>query len=160
MGPDVATLPSPGPGTPGPAWRRRRRVALVVVLGVVAPAVLGLRRLRRVEVTGGSMAPALLPGDRLLVRNRPTRRTWSPAVGDVVAVCDPREPGRILVKRVAAVDRAARTLDIRGDDPGASTDSRHFGPVPVASVLGRAVYRYAPVERTGPGPWRTGYDRS
>ena len=77
-----------------------------------------------------------------------------------MAVVDPRYPERILVKRIAAVDRTTTTVDVRGDDPGASTDSRDFGPVPLASVIGRAVYRYAPVGRTGPGPWPTGYDRS
>ncbi len=118
------------------------------------------RVFRRVEVAGGSMEPTFRAGDRLVVLARPVGGPAWPAVGDVVAVADPRDPSRVLVKRVAAVDRAAGALDVRGDDPGASTDSRHFGPVPLASVVGRAVYRYAPPGRTGPAPWPTEYHRT
>ena len=87
-----------------------------------------------VRVAGGSMRPALEAGDRLLVVRR---RRYRP--GDIVAVRDPRQPTRVVVKRVA----------VDGGDPDASTDSRTFGPVPRAAVLGRAVYRYAPADRAG-----------
>jgi nickel-type superoxide dismutase maturation protease len=123
-------------------------------------ATVVVRSIRRVEVVGGSMAPALRAGDRLVVLSRPFGPPAWPAVGAVVAVVDPRDPDRILVKRVASVDRTAGTVEVVGDDPGASTDSRTFGPVPLASVLGRAVYRYAPAGRSGPGPWSTEYHRS
>jgi hypothetical protein len=113
------------------------------------------------------MAPALLPGDRLVVvgrAHRPLRRLGPRAKapwlkpGEVVAVRDPRDPGRVLVKRVAWVDVDGATLEVLGDASQASTDSRTFGPVPMASVLGRAVYRYAPRGRTGRGPWAAEYD--
>ncbi len=88
------------------------------------------------------MAPALLPGDRLLaVAGRRARP------GDVVAVADPRAPGRIIVKRVAAAGPEGVT--VLGDNAAASTDSRAFGPVRPAAVRGRAVYRYAPEHRRG-----------
>ena len=93
---------------------------------------------RLVVVEGDSMRPALAPGDRLLVLGLPVR------VGDVVAV---RLDGRTMVKRVAALGED--DLEVRGDNPAASTDSRVFGPVPHAAVLGRAVYRYAPAARAG-----------
>jgi len=139
--------------------RTLRTVALVAA----GAAVLAVPSVRRVEVTGGSMAPALLPGDRLVVVGRPA---WSrlaasgrwPAPGQVVAVRDPRRSARILVKRVAAVDRLEGTVTVLGDAP-ASTDSREFGPVPRSSVLGRAVYRYAPAGRAGAGPWAEEYAR-
>ena len=89
------------------------------------------------------MAPTLLAGDRLLVW-----RTRSVAVGDLVAVPDPRDAARVLVKRVAAVGPDG-TLDVRGDAPGASTDSRTFGAVDPATVGGRVVWRYAPEARAG-----------
>ena len=95
---------------------------------------------RLVAVHGDSMRPALTPGDRLLVLRRRRYRT-----GDVVALRDPREPDRTIVKRVAAL--AGSSAVVLGDNPAASTDSRVFGPVPLASLLGRAVYRYAPVGR-------------
>jgi nickel-type superoxide dismutase maturation protease len=96
----------------------------------------------RVVVAGSSMAPTLLPGDRLLVRR--TRRVRP---GDLVVVPDPRAPDRVVVKRAAAV--GGETVTVAGDNPGASTDSRTFGPVPRSSVRGRAVYRYAPADRIG-----------
>ena len=127
-----------------------RVVAVAGAAALVAGAWLSLRR---VEVRGGSMSPALLPGDRLVVVARPWSPPRWPRPGEVVAVRDPREPSRVLIKRVIAVDRPRGTIEVAGDAPDTSTDSRQFGPVPRASVVGRAVYRYAPVGRSGPGPW-------
>lgn len=90
------------------------------------------------------MRPGLEPGDRLVVL------PWlRPRRGDVVAASDPRSPGRTIVKRVGSVEPDG-TVVLLGDDPSASTDSRAFGPVPVALVHGRAVWRYWPSERRGP----------
>ncbi|HET9689827.1 MAG TPA: nickel-type superoxide dismutase maturation protease [Acidimicrobiales bacterium] len=112
----------------------------VLAAGAVAVSLAVL--VRRVEVVGASMAPTLLPGDRLVVlRLAPVR------AGAVVALPDPRHPSRVLVKRVAAV--GASGVDVRGDAVGASTDSRHFGLVARRSIVGRAVWRYAPPERAG-----------
>jgi signal peptidase I len=88
------------------------------------------------------MVPCLLPGDRLLVA-----RLHRPRPGDLVAVRDPRLPHRRLVKRVASVPSAG--LDVRGDAPARSTDSRLFGPVPETSVVGIVLYRYGPPGRPG-----------
>jgi nickel-type superoxide dismutase maturation protease len=100
------------------------------------------RPVRRVEVGGDSMLPALRPGDRLLVlRPGPVR------VGDVVALPDPRVPARTMVKRVA--DRGPQGITVLGDNPAASTDSRQLGPVPPGAIVGRAVYRYLPDSRRG-----------
>jgi nickel-type superoxide dismutase maturation protease len=116
--------------------------AIAAATGAVAGAV-ALRVVRRVEVTGASMRPTLEPGDRLLVlAGRRVR------AGDLVALADPRQPARTLVKRVGRVQEA--DLTVFGDDPAASTDSRSFGPVARRTVLGRAVYRYAPSGRAGP----------
>ncbi len=101
-------------------------------------------RLDRVTVTGLSMAPTLLPGDRLLVL-----RTWRVRVGDVAVVRDPRDPSLEVVKRVVGLDRDG-AVEVRGDHAAASTDSRTYGPVPRALLVGRAIYRYAPPTRTGP----------
>jgi signal peptidase I len=143
------TGPVPGPtGVPG------RRVVTAVVLAVaVALSLDALRRgIRRVEVVGASMAPALEPGDRLVVVAMPWLPPPRPRPGQIVAVGDPRDPRRLLIKRVRAVHRGDDTLEVVGDAPDASTDSRTFGPVPRASVVGRAVYRYAPPGRRGPVP--------
>jgi nickel-type superoxide dismutase maturation protease len=127
----------------------------------VVAALLGAlgRSVRRVEVAGDSMAPTFLPGERLVVVARPFGPPSLPTAGAVVAVVDPRDPSRTLVKRVVAVDRDSGRFDVRGDNAAASTDSRAFGWVPRSSLVGRVVYRYAPAGRTGPGPWPTGYHR-
>ena len=96
---------------------------------------------RRVEVHGPSMLPTLQPGDRLLVVRWP-QRLLRP--GHLIAV---RTPERVVVKRVAAIH--GNTVTVLGDNAGASTDSRQFGPVAAAEVVGRAVYRYAPTPRAG-----------
>ncbi len=67
---------------------------------------------------------------------------------DVVAVRDPRDPKRVLVKRIGAV--LEDEVVVRGDNPAASTDSRSFGPVPKSAVIGQVVRCYAPSWRAGP----------
>lgn len=101
----------------------------------------------RVAVSGGSMAPTLLPGDWLLADPDAFRRR-PPAAGELVLVPDPRMPERLLVKRVAAA-AADGTLELAGDAPEASTDSRTFGSVEAASVAGRPWFRYWPPRRVG-----------
>jgi signal peptidase I len=109
---------------------------------------------RRITVRGRSMAPALLPGERLLfdrlayVRNRPR-------AGDVVWVAHPLCPELRMVKRLAGVPGdmlGGRTLGrgeywVLGDNTDESTDSREFGPVRRRELLGRAWVRYWPAER-------------
>jgi len=103
----------------------------------IASAMVARGRLDVVEVRGRSMAPALLPGDRLLV----VRMRRAPRIGEVVLAPDPREPRRELVKRVAAVGPGR--IDLRGDNVTASADAR------VASdrVRWRAALRYWPLSR-------------
>jgi nickel-type superoxide dismutase maturation protease len=111
----------------------------------------------RVTVVGDSMSPELVPGDRLLVRRlrphicpartRTRRRSVAVKPGDIVVAKDPRDPSRVLVKRVARLQ--GREVWLAGDNPGKSTDSRDFGPVLLSDVAGRAVYRYSPPARAG-----------
>jgi nickel-type superoxide dismutase maturation protease len=120
-------------------------VALTSVVATVAAIVAAavVVRPRRVAVEGRSMEPTLAPGDRLVVV-----RARVLHAGDVVAVRGPRDPTRVLVKRVSAV--LEDEIVLRGDNPGVSTDSRTFGPVPTTAVLGRVVRCYAPAWRAGP----------
>ena len=117
-----------------------RAAAVFVMASVIGIVVV---RPRRVVIEGSSMEPTLAPGDRVLVVR--ARRLHA---HDVVAVRDPRDRGRVLVKRIGAV--LEDEIVVRGDNPAASTDSRSFGPVPTKAVIGRVVRCYAPSWRAGP----------
>jgi nickel-type superoxide dismutase maturation protease len=121
---------------------------LFLILGTAAGITVGRRWLDVVEVRGGSMAPSLLPGDRLLVESR-SYEVRQPLPGEVVLAADPREPGRELIKRVVSVDEGVGSVELRGDAPSASTDSRDFGSLPLTAIRWRAVYRYWPPARVG-----------
>jgi nickel-type superoxide dismutase maturation protease len=108
----------------------------------VLGALLGPLRLTRVRVAGPSMLPTLAEGERLLARRVRRLRT-----GDLVVCRSPLEPDRLLVKRVAGIE--GRQIRVQGDNAGASTDSRAFGPIDRREVLGVACYRYAPPEAAG-----------
>jgi type IV secretory pathway protease TraF len=134
--------------------RRYHRPALVAaVAGGVALALAALRwRPFRVEVRGGSMLPALEPGDWALAVSKPVR------AGDVVVVEHPERPGFELVKRVVAVPGdvtgdgrvlGADEFWVEGDAGGSSSDSRAFGPVGRAGVRGTVVYVWWPSGRRG-----------
>jgi nickel-type superoxide dismutase maturation protease len=100
-----------------------------------------------VAVVGESMSPTLVPGDWLLADPEAYRHR-RPCVGELVLVPDPREPSRLLIKRVAGVASDGR-LEVAGDRAEASTDSRTFGAIDPATVQGRPWFRYWPVGRSG-----------
>lgn len=96
----------------------------------------------RLAVDGVSMVPTLAPGDRVVALRWPRLEA-----GDLVAVVEPDSGGRILVKRVATL--MAETIEVIGDNEGASRDSRTIGPISRRDVVGRVVYRYQPREAAG-----------
>jgi nickel-type superoxide dismutase maturation protease len=107
----------------------------------------------RVEIRGGSMRPALEPGD------------WALAVatsrfgrGEVVIVEHPARESLEMVKRIVAVPGelapdgrtlAADEFWLEGDAPDASTDSRALGPIRRELLKGRVRLVYWPLERRG-----------
>jgi type IV secretory pathway protease TraF len=93
------------------------------------------------------MVPTLLSGDRVLVWRGVGPLKPPIRVGDLVAVVDPRDSGKVMVKRVAGV--VGTEVSVLGDNEASSTDSRHFGPVSAAAIRGRVIYRYLPEERRG-----------
>ena len=130
-------------------------MSIVVALAGLAALVVAVarNRFRLITVVGRSMTPTLEAGDRVLVRV--TRR---PAAGDLVVFRIPASGLGLdwMIKRVTAVAGhqvppgipspgpqtvvPAGNLVVRGDNPD-SQDSRHFGFVPVATVLGVVVKR-------------------
>jgi signal peptidase I len=93
------------------------------------------------------MNPTLRPDDWLLV-DPDAYRQQRPRAGELVVVRDPRSAGRLLVKRVGAVSPEG-SFEVVGDAPGASTDSRSFGPVDAGALVGRPYFRYWPLRRAG-----------
>lgn len=143
-----------------PRAARRRRGwaparAAVAAAGIAAVAMAALRRADafRLAVEGGSMAPALEPGDWLVVLG-----AARVGLGSIVVAEHPDRPGFELVKRVAGLPGdvvEGRTLGpdelwLVGDRAEASTDSRSFGAVPRACVRGVVAFRYWPAARFGP----------
>jgi signal peptidase I len=110
-----------------------------------------------VAVAENSMAPALMPGDWLLID--PTPRQW-PRRGSIVVFLEPQS-GILAIKRVAArpgdrvrISAGLLHLDpdeawLLGDNGPISLDSRRYGPVPLEALVGRAWFRYGPVSRIG-----------
>lgn len=120
----------------------------------------------RVAVTEGSMAPAILPGDWLLVNPRLT--AW-PAPGSVVVFREPLSEA-LAIKRVEAgpgeqVRFGGGFLTLADDEAwltadadektaaavgfGPPIDSNRFGPVSLDDLVARVVFRYAPLRRVG-----------
>jgi nickel-type superoxide dismutase maturation protease len=92
-------------------------------------------------VAGDSMLPALRPGDCLLVSQRSRI-----GVGDLVVARRPQVEGLLLVKR--AVRRADGGWWLLSDNAAAGLDdSRVFGVVPDAGVVGKVLFRYYPFGR-------------
>ena len=123
------------------------------------------------------MEPTIAPGDWLLVD--PTTSRW-PRRGTVVAFLEP-DSGSMAVKRVAGLpgervpfetgyleladDEAWLIADATPEQTAAAglgepVDSNRFGPVPVAMLVGRVWFRYAPLRRIGRiGRLRSGQPR-
>lgn len=120
-------------------------------------ALLAFAFARRVTVNGGSMTPTLAAGERLLIDRLAYVRDL-PQRGDIVMATHPLKPELRMVKRLTGLpgDKVEeRTLKrgeywVLGDNAGASTDSRAFGPVRARHLLGRAWLVYWPT-----GRWRT-----
>ena len=106
-----------------------RPVRTALVAAAVLAAVLAARTFGGVYVQGGSMAPALTPGDLVVYRRAPV----AAVEGDVVLIARKGWPAGVLHRVVAT--RVDGTYTTRGDaNPTPDRD-----PVPRASLLGRAV---------------------
>jgi signal peptidase I len=137
---------------------------LCLVLVCVGGAVWGITSWLVIPwvVSGPSMEPTLMDGDRVLVD------LWSlrgrlPRPGEIVVFSGPGDED--LVKRIApepypgtspypapvlpASSQLEPTFGVLGDNPAQSEDSREFGRIPRHRVRGRVTVRYWPLFRAG-----------
>ena len=118
-----------------------------------------------VHIPSGSMSPALVAGDHALVGKliyqtprtgplAPFRPSRAVRRGDVVVFRSPSDPGTLLVKRCVGLPGEVVSVTahpvsvprghyfVLGDDRQGSYDSRDFGPIPHAALVGRVTLVY------------------
>lgn len=83
------------------------------------------------------MVPTLREGDVVLIDERAYRHRL-PAIGDVVVVNHPHQPGTRMIKRVEALTEEGHCFVV-GDNrsPHKSTDSRAYGTFPPEAIIGK-----------------------
>jgi hypothetical protein len=124
--------------------RRRRLTRTVLALSAVALAAVGARR-SLLRVRGPSMRPTLHQGDLVVTVPLPPVSEEGPLLGPsralrhrlvrrgaLVVLSEPGTRGHLIIKRVSAV--GVDGVEVVGDDPGWSIDSRTFGTVPHRDV--------------------------
>lgn len=99
-------------------------------------------RWQRRRVNGRSMHPTLTDGSTVLVDTAVYRHS-SPKIGHIVLAQHPFQPTNQMIKRVKQITKDGRYF-LQGDNPDslASTDSRSFGPVRKAQILGQITHRF------------------
>lgn len=93
-----------------------------------------LRQRKRLRVTGNSMMPLLKPGDEIILNPHAYVKA-PPKVGDIVVARHPQQELKII-KRVAVIELNGDCF-LLGDNPLASTDSRHWGTVNYIELAGK-----------------------
>jgi len=123
---------------------RPRALVAASALAATVMAGVGVRR-SLMRVRGLSMRPTLREGDLVLTVPLPPvsgdgplhgaawetrRRLVRPGV--MVVLSEPGDRGHLIIKRVTAI--TPEGVEVAGDDPGWSIDSRTFGSVPHRDV--------------------------
>ncbi|KAG2042974.1 peptidase S24/S26A/S26B/S26C [Suillus americanus] len=122
-------------------------------------------------IRGRSMQPTLNPDtsswDDIVVFDRYSISSGEPIrKGDIVALRDPLDSRKMIVKRIVAVaGDVVKTLPpypdpevfvpeghvwVEGDEPFRTLDSNKFGPVPLALLDSKLMYIVWPLDRIGP----------
>ncbi len=104
--------------------------AVVFVLSSLAGVVLWRQRqVQLLSVQTGSMAPALQPGDAVVVRQV---QAADLKPGDIVSFRSPADPGVVITHRIVKTDSAVGDIITQGDSNNAADR-----PLEPAQVLGR-----------------------
>ena len=139
----------------------RALLILACLIGAVVAAGYFLLDARAFRLTAASMEPTLhcarpAPLCRAGTADRVLALKYvliSPARGDLVVFHAPIKaraacglvPGAVLVKRITRIVNGRYFL--RGDNAGASCDSRVWGLLPRGNLIGRVVATYWPLRR-------------
>ena len=111
-------------------------------------------------VSGASMEPTYHDGDYLIV-DEISYRVSDPKKDDVIIFRYPKNPKVFFIKRIIALPNEEIVLDgkeiklkdneyfVMGDNRGASSDSRIWGPVPKKLIVGRSIVRLWPLNKIG-----------
>lgn len=91
--------------------------------------------LMRFVISGRSMEPTFREGQTLLVSAIPYL-FQQPRIGEVVVIKDSRD-GRLLLKRITKKEEDS--FFVVGDSPKDSTDSRTFGSITKADIVGKVI---------------------
>lgn len=78
------------------------------------------------------MNPILKEGQDVLVSSW----LYKPKVGDIVVI---KKNGKEMIKRIQTI--RDRDIFVIGDNVSESTDSRHFGPIEKAQIVGKIIFR-------------------
>jgi signal peptidase I len=93
--------------------------------------------IRRVE--GNSMAPAFMPGDKVLLKRR-TSDLQPLHIGEIVMI---NREGEELLKRIVRYEIGGHTgqgmVTVEGDNKEESIDSRHWGAIPSRFVIAKVI---------------------
>jgi signal peptidase I len=102
------------------------------------------------RIVTGSMEPAVTKGD-FVIFDKTAYKHQSPEKGDIVVFTYPNDRSKLYVKRIHALpgdtvrQDSSRTIVVPngsfyvlGDNRGHSDDSRHYGPIPLTELLGKA----------------------
>ncbi|KAG0067712.1 hypothetical protein BGZ92_005072 [Podila epicladia] len=127
-------------------------------------------------IHGRSMQPTLNPDSNMLQKDVVLFNRWAIAkyeynIGDIVTLARPDVPERTVIKRIVALEgdvvqtRAPYPEAhirvpkghcwIEGDEMFHSTDSNHYGPVPLGLIKAKVEYILYPFNRFGKIPEKT-----
>ncbi|KAK9830828.1 hypothetical protein WJX74_009119 [Apatococcus lobatus] len=116
---------------------------------------------------GPSMLPTFNPRGDLLIQEHLSVTFRQIRVGDVVFAVSKNDPRHIVCKRVLGMEgdavevrdgrQGALKIEkvpeghvwLQGDNTINSTDSRHYGPVPYAMLVGKAFIKVLPLNQAG-----------
>ena len=127
--------------------KKKMSVEKAILLAFIAALFIKIFILDFMIAEGYSMVPAIEPGAILVVCRvsygfrLPGARTYliqwrTPRIGDVVVFYTPT--GKIAVKRLANI-KPGEMFYALGDNAPQSYDSRNYGPVPKANIIGRVL---------------------